>query len=125
IDALEDNKVEVMGKLGIAQAILQAEGKSAAFKAVDSRRNELNMSKFAGTWYGTLTKLLTEGVRRSEVNNIFSNLEIINFNYDRCLEQYLPSSLAQYYGLEVTQFREMLATLPIHRPYGSVGRLPW
>jgi hypothetical protein len=125
IDALEDPKIEVMGKLGIAQAILQAEGKSAAFKPRDPQRNDLDMSNFADTWYGTLTKLLAEGVRRSEVEGIFSNLEIINFNYDRCLEQYLPSSLAQYYGLDVARFREILATLPIHRPYGSVGRLPW
>jgi hypothetical protein len=125
IDALEDPKIEVMGKLGIAQAILQAEGKSAAFRPTASRSNELDISTFSGTWYATLTKLLTEGVRRSEVDGIFSNLEIINFNYDRCLEQYLPYSLAQYYGLDVTRFRAILATLPIHRPYGSVGRLPW
>lgn len=125
IDALEDPKIEVMGKLGIAQAILQAEGESAAFKPKDPRRNDLNMSKFAGTWYSTLTKLLAEGVRRSELDGIFSNLEIINFNYDRCIEHYLPFSLAQYYGLDVAHFRELLARLPVHRPYGSVGRLPW
>jgi hypothetical protein len=125
IDALEDPKVELVGKLGIAQAILQAEGQSPAFRQSDSHTPSLDISKFAGTWYATLTKLLTENVRKSEVDGIFSNLEIINFNYDRCLEQYLPFSLSEYYGLEVKRFQTILGDLPIHRPYGSVGRLPW
>lgn len=124
IDALEDPKVELVGKLGIAQAILEAEQRSSAFRPIDASGG-LDISNFVGTWYGTLTKLLTENVRKSEVEGIFANLEIINFNYDRCLEQYLPFSLSQYYGTDIGEFRSILERLRIHRPYGAVGRLPW
>lgn len=125
IDALEDPRVELVGKLGIVQAILKAEAASPAFKRVQNMPNTINLSKFADTWYGSLTKLLTENVRKSEIGSIFDNLEIVNFNYDRCLEHYLPFSLASYYGLEADAIREIMQDLTIHRPYGIAGRLPW
>ena len=125
IDALEDPKVELMGKIGIAQAILEAEKASPKFKPVDAPQDGIDISKFDDTWYNSLSKLLTENVRKSEIGDIFHNLEIINFNYDRCLEQYLQYSLSEYYGVSVEQVRAVMSKLPIHRPYGSVGKLPW
>jgi hypothetical protein len=125
IDALEDSKVELISKLGIIRAILKAEAGSDFFKSVDNVPETLNLSSFDDTWYSSLTKLLTENVRKSEVNKIFNNLEIINFNYDRCLEYYLPISLASYYGMSPDAIREIMQELTIHRPYGAAGRLPW
>jgi hypothetical protein len=125
IDALEDPKVELLGKLGIVRAILMAEKDSQAFKRVENMPDTLNLSKFDDTWFSSLTKLLTENVRKSEVGSIFDNLEIINFNYDRCLEHYLPYSLASYYGMDINDIREIMKVLTIHRPYGVAGRLPW
>lgn len=125
IDALEDPQVELVGKLGIVRAILKAEAASPAFKPVQNMPDTLDLSKFTDTWYSSLTKLLTENVRKSQVSNIFDNLEIINFNYDRCLEHYLPISLASYYGIKPDAIREIMQALPIHRPYGVAGRLPW
>lgn len=125
IDALEDPKVELVGKLGIVQAILKAEAASPAFRRVQSSLNNIDLSKFSDAWYSSFTKLLTENVRKSEVGSIFDNIEIVNFNYDRCLEHYLPFSLASYYGLESDAIREIMQNLTIHRPYGVAGRLPW
>jgi hypothetical protein len=125
IDALEDPCIELVGKLAIARAILKAEEESVFFKSPKYDRGSIDLDKFRPSWYSHLSKLLTENVRRSQVDNIFHNLEIINFNYDRCLEQYLPFSLANYYGIPVRDARAVTAGLVVHRPYGVVGELPW
>ena len=125
IDALEDPRVELIGKMGIVSAILKAEAASATFRMTDEHPQTLELSNFDETWYSSLTKLLTENIRKSAVGELFCNLEIINFNYDRCLEHYLPFSLADYYGLTPDAIREVMQTLAVHRPYGIAGRLPW
>ncbi|MEH6717184.1 hypothetical protein [Parasphingorhabdus flavimaris] len=125
IDALEDPQIELVGKIGIVRAILKAEAASPAFKSTQGMPDTMDLSQFNDTWYGSLTKILTENVRKSQVHSLFDNLEIINFNYDRCLEHYLPISLASYYGLKPEAIREVMQGLTIHRPYGIAGRLPW
>jgi len=125
IDALEDPRVELIGKISIVSAILKAEAASPIFRMTNTHPQTLEMSNFDATWYSSLTKLLTENVRISAVGELFTNLEIINFNYDRCLEHYLPFSLADYYGLAPDAIWEIMQTLAVHRPYGIAGRLPW
>ena len=125
IDALEDPEVELIGKLGIARSILGAESTSGKFRPNREDGIELEVKNFSNTWYSSLTKLLTEGVKRSSVGTIFDNVEIINFNYDRCLEHYLPFSLSNYYDRPLEDMQQLLHKLKIHRPYGVVGRLPW
>jgi hypothetical protein len=125
IDALEDERATLVGKLGIVRAILAAESHSAFFKPPEDRRDGLALDKFAKTWYRSLTKLLTENVRKSGIPGIFENVEIVNFNYDRCLEHYIPHSLSDYYGVPPDEIRNAMRSLIIHRPYGTVGRLPW
>ena len=68
---------------------------------------------------------MTENVKRSEIEGLFNNLEIINFNYDRCLEHYLPLSLSEYYGVSPDEIRRAMQGLKVHRPYGLCGKLPW
>lgn len=125
IDALENREVELVGKLGIVRAIWAAEASSRFFRLPDGVYQGLNLSNFGDTWYSSLTKIMTEGVKKSEVETIFDNLEIINFNYDRCLEHYIPISLASYYGLDVNEIHGLMERLVIHRPYGAAGKLPW
>ncbi|MBA1374643.1 hypothetical protein [Sphingomonas ursincola] len=125
IDALENSEVELIGKLGIVRAIWRAEAASLFFRVPEGVNEGLNLSKFNDNWYGSLTKLLTENVKLSEIEGIFDNFQIINFNYDRCLEHYLPFSLAGYYGVELAWIRELMQRLVVHRPYGVAGKLPW
>lgn len=125
IDALEDDKVEMVGKLGIVRAIHNAEKSSGYFKKRGDYADEISIPKFADTWYSSFTKILTENVRKSGVSDIFNNLSVINFNYDRCLEHYIPFAISNYYGLHINECRELMSSLPIHRPYGIAGRLPW
>ncbi|WP_339709483.1 hypothetical protein [uncultured Sphingosinicella sp.] len=125
IDALEDDKIELIGKLGILRSIHKAEFESQAFRCESPDKDDINIENFEQSWYSSLTKLLTEGVKRSDIGKIFQNIEIINFNYDRCLEHYLPISLGKYYGISPNDFRRIMNSLVIHRPYGVAGRLPW
>lgn len=125
IDALENREVELIGKLGIVRAIWAAEASSRFFRLPDGVYQGLNLSNFSDTWYSSFTKILTENVKRSQIENIFDNVQIINFNYDRCLEHYLPFSLASYYGLSVDDIHQLMENLVIYRPYGAAGRLPW
>jgi len=125
IDALEDEKVERMGKLGIVRAIHEAERQSSYFRGYEGQFDGLDVGKFKGTWYEWLTNLLTQDVKKSQVGSIFDNLEIINFNYDRCLEHYLPHSLGNYYGLATHEIQAIMPNLVVHRPYGVAGKLPW
>jgi len=125
IDALEDSRIELVGKLGIVRAILLAESSSHYFRHLNNDLGKIDISKFSETWYSSFTKILTENKKKSEIKDIFSNIEIINFNYDRCLEHYLPFSLSSYYGVDQGVIREAMQSLIIHRPYGVSGRLPW
>lgn len=125
IDALEDPKVELVGKLGILRAILKAESESMYFRPPHEHRDTIELKNFSPTWYGSFTKLLTENVRKSEIDHIFDNIEIINFNYDRCLEKYLPHSISEYYGTTAQEIESKMNNLRVHRPYGLCGRLPW
>jgi hypothetical protein len=125
LDALEDPQASLVGKFGIVRSILCAEEKSSLSKWIDHFPGDINISALEGTWLGQLTRLLTEGRRKSEIGSIFDNLSIINFNYDRSIEHYLPFSLADYYGLSPAAIREVMPTLPILRPYGKAGSLPW
>lgn len=125
LDALEDEKASRVGKFGIVRSILAAEEASPLSKWVDHFPNEIDINAFSHTWLDQLTKLLTEGRRKSQIGEIFKNLSIINFNYDRIIEQYLPFAIANYYGLKPAEVREVMPNLPIFRPYGKAGSLPW
>jgi len=125
IDALETPEVELVGKIGIALEILRGESQSGHFNHVRERPGELVLEGFDGTWYRGLTQALTEGVRLSNIEDIYNNFSVINFNYDRSLEYYLSHSIAQYYGVELERSRELISRIKIVRPYGRVGKLPW
>lgn len=67
IDALEDKQIELVGKLGIVRAILKAEGGSSKFRRPDRYVDGINLTNFKTTWYSSLTKLLTENRRVSDL----------------------------------------------------------
>jgi hypothetical protein len=123
VDGLEDNRVDLVAKLGIVRAIHLAEESSQYFKHLKQQPFGLDLTKFNGTWYSHLTKLLQENRRKSDLDSVFGNLSFISFNYDRCIEKYLPFSVASYYGVEQTALMEPFSNVPIHRPYGIAGKI--
>lgn len=125
LDALEDEKAALVGKFGIVRSILAAEESSPLSQWIDHFPEQIDISSFSNTWLDGLTKILIEGRRKSQIENIFENLTIINFNYDRVIEHYLPFAISNFYGLKTEAVREVMSRLPIYRPYGKAGTLPW
>src|SRR5260221_8834278 len=128
LDAHQGNrKLELCGKLAIAQAILEAENKSKL------KIDNANLDKFErfspqhvqDTWYERFFMLLTESVRRGGLTKLFDNVSFVIFNYDRCVEHFLYYSLQNYYRLTEQEAAQLLERLTITHPYGAVGRLPW
>jgi hypothetical protein len=118
-----DKYVELMGKLGIARAILECE--SASPLAIHQNRRRIDTSSLSSTWYGGFARALTEGVSKSSLDKIFDNLTVITFNYDRSVEQFLAHALAIYYQEPLERTQALVARAEIFHPYGTVGRLPW
>lgn len=120
----EDTTIVTCGKLAIVHSILKAESKSTIF--VD--RASASKLQFSGavedTWFNRFMQLLTEGCRRSNLVHRLSSIVLIIFNYDRCVEHYICHALQTYYGLSEIEAAELLKSIEIYHPYGTVGSLP-
>lgn len=118
-------KVELCGKLGIAQAILKAERRSRIFFE-DHPTQSLPINSHSEQWILPFFKMLTQHCRSSELKVRLSQVAVVVFNYDRCIEHYLFHSLKNYYPeLSNEEIAEALHCLEIFHPYGSVGELSW
>jgi hypothetical protein len=62
---------------------------------------------------------------RDDLLSVFDQVTLINFNYDRTVEQYLYWGLQRRAGVSAGDAKAALARLKIIRPYGSIGRLEW
>lgn len=119
-----DDKIKLCSKLGIAKAILEAERRSTLY--VDSsQKNPFNPENISQTWYHKFLQLLTERVPKEEVESVFQNVSVITFNYDRCIEHFLPLALSNYYSIDLAKAYEIVSSLEVLHPYGSIGRLSW
>ena len=121
----DDEKIKVCGKLAIAHVILACERKSALYVGGAARgfTNRIKVDEF---WLSDLLFLLQEGVIKSDnLDRIFDNLCIINFNYDRCVEQFLFNVLQPLYRIGVGTAAQLMQRLVIYHPYGQVGFMPW
>lgn len=118
-----DLLAETCGKLGIIRCILEAERASKLF--CSEYNQKIDFSAVTNTWFSGFMKILTEGIAKSDIANIFENVSFINFNYDRCVEHYLFDALQVYYGVDGNSIKSVMENLEIVHPYGSVGLLPW
>jgi len=112
--------VAVAGKLAIALCILEAEAGSR----LTSNKEPLaphDLRPLADTWIMPFAQALTTDVRRSAVEHIFDEVFVINFNYDRVVEEVVPSILATAYGMTLSEAGDVARRLRIWHPYGQVG----
>lgn len=120
----DDPELVVTAKRAIAVAILEAERKSRIYS--DWRRpNTASVTGAGGTAIHRIFQMLTSRQTSNSIENIFSNVSFINFNYDRCLEHYLYHALRAYSGVSSEIAAAAVRTIPIFHPYGTVGTLPW
>lgn len=119
-----DTWVEFVGKVGIVHAILQAEaGSRLQYVPATGQPNIINAS---GTWLNEFFMLLCQGCTADSLAARFSRLALIIFNYDRCFELFLYYALQVVYpSLGPTRAAELVNSIEIYHPYGTVGRLLW
>lgn len=119
-----DLAMELCGKLAIVRSILNAESQSK-LKYQERGVDRFNLRDLMGSWYVGFFQMLTENVSKANIKNIFDNVSIITFNYDRCIEQFLVQTLSDYYEITYEDAAKIVEKLNIFHPYGKVGPLPW
>ncbi len=119
-----DPLVQAAGKLAIVFYTLQAEARSPlALEPRDPGDLPLRGNE---NWLFQLGRLIVDGVPRSQADKCFDNLSIINFNYDRAIQHYLPWVAHMAFGMTLSEARQLVGNkLRITHPFGNVGRLPW
>lgn len=126
IDAHRDNeRIALCGKLAIVEAILEAESQSYLYSDMPDGPFSVNFNEIDKTWLIALFKQLTENCRVKDLSARFSNVVLIIFNYDRCLEHFLFNALRGYYGISEHEAFNLINKISIYHPYGYVGPLPW
>lgn len=116
--------IEMCAKLAIALTILEAEGASELALG-RSRHDSIDFSSVEPTWFNGVFKLLCEGCRAEDLQDRFSQVAFVVFNYDRCLEHFLFHALQTLYGLAANQAAALVNTIEIYHPYGKVGSFNW
>lgn len=117
--------LEFLGKLAIAHRILFSERDDCSLYTENSRRDPINFSDSRNLWINELFMLITETAKVDELKARFQNLTFVIFNYDRCLEHALKWALINHYDMAEGQAEDLVRSLTIYHPYGTVGVLPW
>lgn len=120
----QNEAITTVGKLGIAHSILRAERNSKLWFDNSDNNNKLEVSKLNDTWMLEFVKILLEGVRLGDISS-FVNVEIITFNYDRCIEESLSNAIANQWLVPIEEARLISSNIKITHVYGTVGLLPW
>jgi hypothetical protein len=121
--------IKTAAKVAIVQTILEAEGKCAIAiqpKIYPPRFRE--EQKARESWLSAFFSMLQDGVVEAKnLDAIFNNLTVINFNYDRCLEHFLAHAMMRLYPSKGDGYITNLikTKLKILHPYGVIGSLPW
>ncbi len=117
-----DRTVERCGKLAIVRTILAAEGRSTLM--VPPGGDTLDFGGLKDVWLVSLMKLLVENCRVDELAARLENITFIVFNYDRCIEHFLYHAIQTYYSIDAYRASEIIDSLEVFHPYGSIGVLP-
>lgn len=118
----QDDQIATLGKAAIAYSILQAERNSRLWIDPGSKRST-PFESVLNTWYVRFGQQLVEQVSLADLDRLFENINIICFNYDRCIEEFLTYWLCEVYAIDRQRSRQIIGTLPIVRPYGKVADL--
>jgi hypothetical protein len=122
----DDERVKRCAKLAIVQSILAHEKSCALVVQNEVDREWLSATRVFESWLVDFLDVLQAGVIASEnPYDVFKNLTIINFNYDRCIEQFLFFALRDLFCIDSSEAAELMRTLRIYHPYGVVGSLEW
>lgn len=120
----QNHVIQSVGKLGIAHAILTKEAGSKLRFDRTNINNKLDISQLNHTWFLEFAKLLLLEVKRGDTSS-FANVEIVTFNYDRCIEESLAYYISSLWILPIEEARIAAEKIKVTHVYGTVGLLPW
>lgn len=116
-----DPACALIGKIGIAACLIEAE-RSSTLRCQSN--DQVDIGALKGTWFARLFNILAGGVKAETIQEMFANVAFVNFNYDRCLEQYLRYAIASRFHIGVEEAGRIVDQhCPIVHPYGSLGPL--
>lgn len=115
-----DKRINRMGKMAIVKSILEAE-RSSSLYIKQEHSSRIDLATIEDTWLTKFIRMAARGV--STPSDIFKQVALIVFNYDRCIEHFLLSALQNLYKLSEEEACSILANLPIIHPYGVIGEL--
>lgn len=120
-----NDKLALCGKMAIIKAILEAERKSKIFFTQHQGTRKIDFPSLENTWYLPFFRTLTENCSVKDLPKRLESITLVIFNYDRCIEHFLINALISYYRLSEAQAVNIINSLKIIHPYGTVGALPW
>lgn len=120
-DRQGEAEIEFCGKLAIISSILTAERRSDLNTADET----VDFSSVENTWFSAFWKKLTEDCQKEDLEDRFSSIVLVIFNYDRCIEHFLYHAIQTNYGLSSDDAGSLVNAIEIFHPYGTVGSLPW
>jgi hypothetical protein len=120
-----DEHIKILGKIGIARAISSYEYKSPVRKIWETYQPKDWLNIYEDKWVFSLVHLLITGVKGSEPGDIFRNLTLISFNYDRCVESIIFHAIQGALGISRETAANLMKTLSVYRPYGGLGDLQY
>lgn len=117
-----DERVAICGKLAIAHSIVEAESKSELRIEPGDIYSTINFKSLPNNWYSKFYSLLTKSMPKSELDHIFDNITVVNFNYDRSIEHFLIHAFMSDYMIDKKEAENIVNKLVIYRPYGSIDK---
>lgn len=118
-----DECLKFCGKTAIVRSILEAERTSKLFIDQADRSQTINIQDIDNTWYVEFAKMLTVGRRKEDLGDLFDEISIVCFNYDRCIQHFLIHALVLLYSIRQEEAEAVVSSLEIYHPYGTVGEL--
>ena len=118
-----DQYVNLYGKAAIVQTVAEAERNSRLFFDRHQGVETLDPDKLVDTWFVKFFYMLSRGIDRDNVREIFDQVAFVIFNYDRCVEHFLINALQRSYSISFNDAVAIVADLHIVHPYGVIGDL--
>ncbi|MCS0810383.1 hypothetical protein NX774_20865 [Massilia agilis] len=118
-----DKAIELCGKLAIVRAILLAES-SSKLRYDGSLAKKIDLGRVENTWLAALMRFIGENCSRETIKKRLTQLAFVVFNYDRCIEHFFFHAFRTYFRMRDDEAAELVKSLEIYHPYGTVGGLP-
>lgn len=113
---------EMMGtcaKIAIALAIVEKERACPLYRDAGTY-NWTDRDAVLKSWMRAFLAILAEGVSATQPSDVFKNLFIVNFNYDRCVEHFLFHAIQYRFRIDADAAKEVMKSLKIFHPYGTI-----